>query len=151
MRLRRADVTGLVTACLLMVQAAVVGAAPAPAPDLAPREVVQIQVEALQDNDSPERDAGIAVAWAFAHPDNRRVTGPLPRFVAMLHAPPYADLLGHRSHRIESAVVTADEQGFVVEVITADGRWLLQRSDEPGCNGCWKTSAVAPGASAPSI
>ena len=50
-----------------------------PDPALSPAEVVAIQLDALQTNDTPEADAGIAQTWAFAHPDNKRVTGPLPR------------------------------------------------------------------------
>ena len=51
----------------------------APHPALSPAEVVVIQLDALQAN-AAENDAGIAQAWAFAHPDNKRMTGPLPRF-----------------------------------------------------------------------
>ena len=50
-----------------------------PDPALSPAEVIAIQLSALQANDTPGPDAGIAQTFAFAHPDNRRVTGPLPR------------------------------------------------------------------------
>ncbi len=48
-----------------------------PDPAYEPREVVEIQLEALQANNSPNTDAGIAQAWAFAHPENRAQTGPV--------------------------------------------------------------------------
>jgi hypothetical protein len=51
-----------------------------PDPNRAPAEVIAIQLSALQANDVPEPDAGIAQTFAFAHPDNKRMTGPLPRF-----------------------------------------------------------------------
>jgi hypothetical protein len=41
-----------------------------PDPALSPAEVIAIQLDALQANDTPERDAGIAQTFAFAHPDN---------------------------------------------------------------------------------
>jgi hypothetical protein len=41
-----------------------------PNPALSPEDVVAIQLNALQTNDTPETDAGIAQTWAFAHPDN---------------------------------------------------------------------------------
>jgi hypothetical protein len=43
-------------------------------------EVVEIQLRALQQNDDPVPGAGIAQTWAFAHPYNRTVTGPLAQF-----------------------------------------------------------------------
>ena len=57
-----------------------------PNPDIAPAEVIAIQLNGLQYNDSPETDAGIRQTWAFAHPRNRATTGPLPRFASMLKA-----------------------------------------------------------------
>ena len=55
----------------------------APDPALSPAEVVVIQLDALRGNEA-ETDAGIAQTWAFAHPDNKRMTGPLPRFAQMI-------------------------------------------------------------------
>jgi hypothetical protein len=39
-----------------------------PNPVLSPAEVVSIQLTALQANDTPETNAGIAQTWAFAQP-----------------------------------------------------------------------------------
>ena len=72
-----------------------------PDPALSPAEVIAIQLSALQANDRPQPDAGIAQTFAFAHPDNRRVTGPLPRFAQMIKGPRYELLLNHRSHEIK--------------------------------------------------
>ena len=77
-----------------------------PDPALSPADVVAIQLNALQTNDTPETDAGIAQTWAFAHPDNKRVTGPLPRFAQMIKGPLYQILLGHRSHEIREVLAT---------------------------------------------
>ena len=64
-----------------------------PSPDIAPAEVIAIQLNGLQYNDMPETDAGIRQAWAFAHPRNRAATGPLPRFTMMLKGPGYEMML----------------------------------------------------------
>ena len=58
-----------------------------PDPSIAPEEVVAIQMKALQFNDNPSPDFGIAQTWNFAHPRNRAMTGPLPRFANMLKGP----------------------------------------------------------------
>ena len=58
-----------------------------PNPDITPAEVIAIQLHGLQYNDTPEIDAGIHQTWEFAHPRNRAMTGPLPRFATMLKGP----------------------------------------------------------------
>ena len=74
-----------------------------PDPSIAPVEVVAIQLKALQFNDNPEPDFGIAQTWAFAHPRNRAATGPLPRFASMIKGPSYAKMLNHSRHEISPA------------------------------------------------
>ena len=56
-----------------------------PDPLIGPAEVVAIQMTSLKHNDLDEPDFGIRQTWAFAHPQNRRLTGPLPRFAMMLN------------------------------------------------------------------
>ena len=50
---------------------------------LDPYDVVKIQLEALKNNDS--QDKGIRQTWLFAHPDNKKVTGPFDRFRIMIY------------------------------------------------------------------
>ena len=85
-----------------------------PDPALSPEEVVQIQLQALQVNNIPTPNAGIRQAWILAHPDNRRVTGPLPRFERMINGAAYRPLLGHTAHDLERLATThaaGDVQG----------------------------------------
>ena len=51
-----------------------------PDPSIGPKEVILIQLKALQKNNSPFDDAGIEQTWEFAHPNNRMYTGPLDNF-----------------------------------------------------------------------
>ena len=55
-----------------------------PSQELSPREVIRIQLSALQKNSADMPSAGIEQTWAFAHPRNRAVTGPIERFEQML-------------------------------------------------------------------
>ena len=68
-----------------------------PDPSIAPEEVVAIQMKALQFNDNPSPDFGIAQTWNFAHRATA-MTGPLPRFANMLKGPAYGLMLNHASH-----------------------------------------------------
>ena len=44
---------------------------------ISPKEVVSIQLSGLQKNDFEYKDSGIEQTWNFAHPNNKKVTGPL--------------------------------------------------------------------------
>jgi hypothetical protein len=120
-----------------------------PDPALSPAEVIAIQLSALQANDTPGPDAGIAQTFAFAHPDNRRVTGPLPRFAQMIKGPRYELLLNHRSHEIKEVASTDDEAAFAVVVTSRNGevvgfRWAVARVAEGEHTGAWMTIGVSP-------
>jgi Domain of unknown function (DUF4864) len=119
-----------------------------PDPALSPAEVVAIQLDALQANDAGT-DAGIAQTWAFAHPDNKRMTGPLPRFAQMIKGPQYRMLLNHRSHAITEVSRTDEEAVFAVTVTTATGdvvgyRWTVAKVRDGEHAGAWMTVAVSP-------
>jgi len=68
---------------------------PTPDPSFGPERVVEIQLTALADNDDPVENAGIKTAYNLASPANRRSTGPLSRFVAMVEGPRYAPMIDH--------------------------------------------------------
>ena len=120
-----------------------------PDPALSPAEVVSIQLTALQANDTPETDAGIAQTWAFAHPDNTRMTGPLPRFAQMIKGPQYRMLLDHRSHEVKEVSRTDSQAVFAVTVTSQTGdvvgyRWSVAKVVDGENAGAWMTIAVSP-------
>lgn len=120
-----------------------------PDPAFSPKKVVSIQLKALQRNDTPEADAGIRQTWAFAHPDNRRMTGPYPRFERMLKMPSYEILLGHRKHLIEKVEQSDDVARFAVTVTAENGKvygyqWEVRKIEDGKNAGAWATTAVSP-------
>ena len=78
-----------------------------PHPSLSARDVLTIQIEALRgDGNSGE---GVAQCFAFASPGNRRQTGPVGRFGAMLRQT-YSVMLSSTSARIACVQeISADE------------------------------------------
>ena len=62
---------------------------------LLPYDVVKIQLEALKNNN--KNDEGIKQTWLFAHPDNKKITGPYERFRIMIYGAQYRPLLNHNS------------------------------------------------------
>ena len=119
-----------------------------PDPAIAPVEVVAIQLKALQFNDNPEPDFGIAQTWAFAHPRNRAVTGPLPRFASMIKGPSYNMMLNHSRHEISPVMVGPDRAQFDVLLETDGGKillfqWGVEKVKSGEFNGSWMTVAVS--------
>ena len=138
----------LALALLLMAAPARAADLLAPYPALSPAEVVDIQLSALQANDTAT-DAGIAQTWAFAHPDNKRVTGPLARFAQMIKGPQYRMLLNHRAHSIKEVARTDSEVVFAVTVTSGAGevvgyRWSVAKVAGGDAAGAWMTVSVSP-------
>jgi len=71
-----------------------------PNSNIEPSEVVKIQLIGLQKNDLGYMDSGIEQTWNFAHPNNKKVTGPLGNFKKMIKGDAYQMMLNHLSHTI---------------------------------------------------
>ena len=118
-----------------------------PDPSLTPTEVVEIQMDALRQNDDPFADCGIEVTFNFASPDNKRMTGPLERFKQMVKTPIYAPMLGHRRADYENLRIEGDLAEIDVIVQSADGQhigyhFVLRRQRTAPFAGSWMTDAV---------
>ena len=120
-----------------------------PDPIRQPESVVEIQLQSLQKNDVPVPDTGIAQTWAFAHPDNKRVTGPLERFTRMIKGPDYRNMIDHQEHIVETVVQADDYALFAVVIITADDqrmsfKWEVMKVQVGEFAGSWMTTSVSP-------
>lgn len=120
---------------------------PAPDASLSAQQVVQIVVDALQDNDAASDD-GIATVYRFASPANKRTTGPLSRFRAMIHQG-FPDMLNHSQARYEPMQVDGDIAWQTVWLRLSSGReygygFKLRRQSGGEHDGAWMTDAVVP-------
>ena len=112
---------------------------------LSPEQVVRCQMEALSSNDAS--DNGIAIAFRFASPSNKEVTGPLPRFIHMIKHSPYSVMLTPRLIEYGDVQIAGDQAQLPVSVLTADYvavafRFHLSRQTHAECDGCWMTDGV---------
>ncbi len=137
---------------LLVVLAAPAGAShlpqTGPDPSLSPEDVVSIQIEALQHNDTPYEDRGIEVTFNFASPTNKRVTGPLERFKVMVRSPVYGPMIDHRGAQYENVRVEGDLALVDVILLSNDGqyhgyRFRLSRQHGNQYEGSWMIDAVS--------
>ena len=117
-----------------------------PNKNLSAYDVVKIQLEALKNNDAD--DKGIMQTWLFAHPENKKMTGPYPRFRIMLYDVHYRILLNHYSHKIDLIMNTESKYVYGVKVLSEDKQqffyeWHLSKGNEKNCTNCWFTTAVS--------
>ena len=114
-----------------------------------PKEVIKIQLNGLMKNDNFFKDSGIEQTWNFAHPENKKNTGPLPNFKMMIKGRSYQMLLNHLSHTITE--VRSSDKWAQFEVIILDNEkiyhkfnWQVEKYAEEGpLKDCWLTTMVS--------
>jgi len=114
-----------------------------------PLEVVKIQLDGLKKNDFPYIDIGIEQTWEFAHPTNKRFTGPLTNFKEMIKGQSYNMLLNHRKHKIKKLFSDKNIAVFDVTVLDNSKRyykftWHVEKYlGEGPLKNCWLTTIVS--------
>ena len=114
-----------------------------------PAEVVKIQLVALMDNDKKFEDSGIEQTWNFAHPNNKKNTGPLPNFKMMIKGNSYQMLINHISHTVTELGSSDNWAQFEVVILDKEKiyhkfNWQVEKFTLEGpLQGCWLTTVVS--------
>ena len=120
-----------------------------PNSNLDPFEVLMIQLNSLKNNNIPYRDAGIEQTWEFAHPNNKKITGPLDKFKKMIYSKSYKILISHENSEITMLKETKDMSVFKVIVLTKNKEkyyyiWQVEKVLLEGdFKNCWMTTSVS--------
>ena len=120
-----------------------------PNKDILPSEVIKIQLVGLQNNDSNFKDGGIEQTWNFAHPNNKRVTGPLSNFKMMIKSDSYGMMINHLSHTITELGSSDKWAQFEVIILDKDKiyhkfNWQVEKYTLDGIlKDCWLTTMVS--------
>ena len=116
---------------------------------ISPKEVVKIQLSGLQKNDLGYKDSGIEQTWQFAHPNNKRVTGPLSNFKMMIKSDSYGMMINHLSHTITEVGSSDKWAQFEVIILDKDKiyhkfNWQVEKYTLDGSlKDCWLTTMVS--------
>ena len=100
-------------------------------------------------NDIPSTDYGIKQTWEFAHPVNKKYTGPLPKFLKMIKSESYVMLLNHLSHEIENIYSSSEKVAFEVLILDKNKdyykfQWIVEKYSKEGpLKDCWLTTSVS--------
>ena len=120
-----------------------------PSIEIDPAQVVKIQLTGLMKNDSPYKDKGIEQTWEFAHPNNKKFTGPLNKFKEMIKGDSYKMLIDHENHEVKQ--IFSNNEVVVFEVVIMDidkkyfkFKWQVEKYLNNGpLENCWLTTVVS--------
>jgi hypothetical protein len=116
---------------------------------LKPFDVLTIQLDSLQRNNIPFNDAGIEQVWKFAHPNNKKITGPLEKFKKMMYTKSYQVLIEHESNEITILSEDKNKSVYKVYILSNDKKkysyiWQVEKVLEEGdLKNCWMTTSVS--------
>ena len=119
-----------------------------PNTSLKPFDVLMIQLNSLQNNNVPYKDAGVEQTWKFAHPDNKKVTGPLEKFKQMLYSKSYEILIDHENNDITILNETNNKLVYKVYILSKDKKkyyyiWHIEKVLlDNNLKDCWMTTKV---------
>ena len=147
--LKKLHLTFSVTIIFLIISSILKAELQVPNNLIMPNEVIKIQLVGLMNNDKNFKDSGIEQTWNFAHPENKKYTGPLPHFKMMIKGKSYQMLLNHISHTITE--VGSSDKWAQFEVIILDKEkiyhkfnWQVEKyTGEGPLKDCWLTTMVS--------
>ena len=116
---------------------------------LKPFDILMIQLNSFQNNNIPFKDAGIEQAWEFAHPINKRTTGPLEKFKQMIYSKSYKMLIEHQNNEIVVLNETNNRSVYKVYILSKAKKkyyyiWQIEKVQQEGdLKNCWMTTSVS--------
>ena len=110
-------------------------------------EVVELQMTSLQTN-SKINNEGIYQCWLFAHPENKKYTGPFSNFKRMIADTSYKILLNSIKFKTELVSKSDKVIKYSVVIDAFDNKryqldWVLEKAKlNKDCKNCWMTTVV---------
>ena len=110
-------------------------------------EVVELQMSSLQTN-TKNNNSGIYQCWLFAHPENKKYTGPFNNFKRMISDTSYKILLNSNKFKVKLLKENKNSATYSVNVDAYDNKrynltWVLEKASiSQDCKNCWMTTSV---------
>ena len=109
-------------------------------------QVLILQLQSLKNNSKLGEDRGIEQVFIFAHPDNKKITGPINKFKKMIKSYPYSIFLDHNENKVELAHKDQFHEVYLVKVtknkISRTFLWTLIPYIDDNKNSLWSTVSV---------
>ena len=104
-------------------------------------------MSSLQTN-TKNNNSGIYQCWLFAHPENKKYTGPFNNFKRMISDTSYKILLNSTKFKIKLLMENKNNATYSVNVDAYDNKrynltWVLEKASiSQDCRNCWMTTSV---------
>ena len=113
---------------------------------LSPKQVVNIQLQALQQND--RSDSGVITVFNFSSPNNRLHIGPINHLRVLVRDPAYQPMLNFKSYKKGQLVLSGNMAYQLVVIEGRDGQkevymFILSKQRRGAYKGCWMTEGIA--------
>ena len=117
-----------------------------PSTKLTGYQVLVLQLQSLKNNTKLGNDRGIEQVFIFAHPENKKITGPIKNFKKMIKSDPYSIFLDHNENKIETVHKDEFHEVYLVKVtknnISKTFLWTLITYIDNNKNSFWFTVNV---------
>jgi hypothetical protein len=116
-----------------------------PSKSLSARDVIRIQLKALQEND--KRDSGVITVFNFSSPVSRVSMGPINNFRIMVRDPAYSSMLNFKSYKTGHLIITDNTAYQIVVLQNTEGQqtaymFMLAKQKKGNYKDCWMTVGV---------
>ena len=119
-----------------------------PNSNLTAYQVLTIQLQSLKNNKKLKNNLGIIQTYEFAHPENKKVTGPIQNFTKMMKSDVYSILLNHNKTKVGIIHQDKFHEVYLIEVNKKDQTrtfvWTLITYIDENKKPFWYTVNVIP-------
>ena len=112
-------------------------------------DIILTQILASYQNFSNSPQNSLDIIWNYAHPDNKKITGPKENFRNMLLSEPYNSILDLKEYSFTKTVETQNNEHYEIKILASNNSyfevtWVFQldKCPEDPINNCWLTIAV---------
>tara|TARA_B100000963_G_C22193313_1_gene479805 strand:- start:58 stop:540 length:483 start_codon:yes stop_codon:yes gene_type:complete len=109
-------------------------------------QVLILQLQSLKNNTKLGNDRGIEQVFIFAHPENKKITGPIKKFKKMIKSDPYSIFLDHNENKVVLVHNDKFHEVYLVKVtknnVSRSFLWTLIPYIDDNKNSFWFTANV---------
>ena len=109
-------------------------------------QVLQLQLQSLKNNSKLGNDRGIEQVYMFAHPENKKITGPIKKFNKMIKSDAYSIFLDHNESKVGLVHQDQIHEIYLVKVTKNSSSrnflWTLITYIDDNKNSFWYTVNV---------
>lgn len=118
-----------------------------PSAHLSARDVVEAQLKALQNNDYPDNNSGIKVAYNFASPYQKAENGPFRRYENMYNSRRFRTLINCSEYFVEKHFSNDKKAEYFVFITDKNGKervflFRLSKQTISPYTDCWMTDSI---------